>query len=212
MQTHAVEECVADSRLQDFFPANSSQVAVFAGRGLLVESTDGNIWLYAAASEHHTLYQYQLSSTQNVFMGQIQTETAYYQPFPPAPIPFRSEPSLKDPIFTNHTFLANGNSTAPNADGWGLRVVGCKGWSSILAYGVGLYSFFNNWSTTCSSQGSGAICQSRILDIDETSKLSVYDLHTVGTNQAVRQGDRDYGYYADNSAGFSTEIAVLRTG
>ena len=27
------------------------------------------------AVEHHTLYQYQLANTKNIFMGQIQTET-----------------------------------------------------------------------------------------------------------------------------------------
>lgn len=31
------------------------------------------------AVEHHSKYQYQFVNAQNVFAGQIQTETAYYQ-------------------------------------------------------------------------------------------------------------------------------------
>lgn len=41
----------------------------------VIESTAGTFWLYGTGSEHHVLYQYQLSGTQNIFMGQIQTET-----------------------------------------------------------------------------------------------------------------------------------------
>ena len=64
----------ADHDLDD---PNSTQITVYTGRGLLIESTDGNLWLVGTAVEHHALYQYQLSNTQSVFMGQIQTETPY---------------------------------------------------------------------------------------------------------------------------------------
>jgi len=69
---------------------NLTQITVFAGRGLLIESTAGGIWLVGTAVEHHVLYEYQLSSTKNIFMGQIQTETAYYQPNPDARSPYAS--------------------------------------------------------------------------------------------------------------------------
>lgn len=62
------------------------------GRNLLtmptvIESTDGPLWLYGTGSEHHVLYQYQLVGTQNIFMGQIQTETPYVA------FPFISNPN-----------------------------------------------------------------------------------------------------------------------
>lgn len=67
----------ADHDLDD---PTSTQVTIYTGRGLLIESKDGNIWLVGTAVEHHALYQYQLANTQNAFMGQIQTETPYVQP------------------------------------------------------------------------------------------------------------------------------------
>lgn len=54
---------------------------------------------FGTSSEHHTLYQYQIASTRALFAGQIQTETAYYQPNPPAPAPFTLDPKFQDPIF-----------------------------------------------------------------------------------------------------------------
>lgn len=47
-----------------------------------IESTTGTFWLYGTAVEHHTLYQYQLANTKDIFMGQIQTETPYVHPSP----------------------------------------------------------------------------------------------------------------------------------
>ncbi len=73
----------------------STQITVYTGRGLYIESVAGTIWLLVFSSliteywlsertfsvgtavEHHSKYQYQLANTRNVFMGQIQTETAY---------------------------------------------------------------------------------------------------------------------------------------
>jgi hypothetical protein len=45
-----------------------------------IEATNGPFWLYGTAVEHHTLYQYQLVGTNDVFMGQIQTETPLVHP------------------------------------------------------------------------------------------------------------------------------------
>ena len=44
---------------------------------------------------------------------------------------------------------------------------------------IGLYSFFNNYSTTCSNQGGGEVCQSRIFSVEGSSIVYLYDLHTV---------------------------------
>ena len=44
----------ADHDLDDW---NSTQISIFTGRGLLVESS--NVWLWANGVEHHAMYQYQ---------------------------------------------------------------------------------------------------------------------------------------------------------
>lgn len=59
---------VADHDVED---PSLRQITVYAGRGLLDESTNGNVWLIGTSVEHHVLYQYQFANTQNVFMGQV---------------------------------------------------------------------------------------------------------------------------------------------
>ena len=99
----------------------------------VIESTKGNIWLVGTASEHHVLYQYNLVNTQNIFAGQVQTETPYFQPTPAVPNPFSIQASLNDPTFPSGVKSA-----------YGLRIKNSK---HIFGYGVGLYSFFSSWST-----------------------------------------------------------------
>lgn len=112
--------------------------------------------------EHNVLYEYQFVSTKNVYMGQIQTETAsvplslskvsyfhsttltqgtcrYYQSNPSALIPFKPNPEIHDPDFASSC----DNDDEGNCEvGWGLRVVDSK---DINVYGGGLYSFFDNY-------------------------------------------------------------------
>ncbi len=70
---------------------------------------------------------------------------SYYQPNPNATIPFPAVAALNDPTFTAPTGNGTGNGTGNSADGWGLRVLNSQ---SILVYGAGLYSFFDNYSTS----------------------------------------------------------------
>lgn len=181
---------VADHDIED--PA-LTRVTIYAGRGLLVESTLGNIWMYGTAVEHHVLYEYQFSSTKNIVTGQIQTETAYYQPNPDATIPFPALTAYSDPVFSS------------GQSGWGLRV---KDSSNIFVYGAGLYSFFNNYSTKC-SDGPTEYCQSRIFSV-ENSAVSVYNLNTVGTTKMITVNGVDVADYSNNVAGFSDSIALFR--
>lgn len=160
-----------------------------------MESTAGDIWLYGTAVEHHVLYQYQFYATRNVAMGQVQTETAYYQPNPDALIPFPADAAFHDPI------MATGQS------GWGLRVVDS---SDLLIYGVGLYSFFSNNNVTCSNQGNGEACQARIFSV-ENSQVSVYNLNTVGTTNMITVDGVDIAKYSDNLDGFVDSIALFRS-
>lgn len=156
---------VADHDIED---ANNTQITIFAARGLLIESEPGRLWLIGTAVEHHTLYQYQLVNTRDVFLGQLQTETPYYQPNPPAPFPFVPQPALADPDFagdcagahaTDGRLPVGTNQTAPCAMAWGLRVVDS---ADVVVFGAGLYSFFHNYNTSCSQRATGEACQARI--------------------------------------------------
>jgi len=57
--------------------ADHSQINIYNGRGVLVESQNGPVWMYGTSSEHSQLYNYQISNAKNVYMALIQTETPY---------------------------------------------------------------------------------------------------------------------------------------
>jgi glucan 1,3-beta-glucosidase len=172
------------------------QITIYAGRGLLVESTNGPIWMYGTAVEHHALYQYQVVGASNIFMGQIQTETAYYQPNPSAPIPFPIQTSWSDPIFQGELH-----------SGWGLRVVNS---TNTFVYGAGMYSFFSNNDLNCSNQGNGEACQLQIFSTEGTSGIGVYNLNTIGTVNMWTNNGVDEAVFSDNLDGFVDTIAMIR--
>lgn len=186
---------------------NLTQITVYSGRGLYVSSTAGNIWLVGTAVEHHALYQYQLALTQNIFMGQIQTETPYYQPNPSAQSPFPVNPSLQDPNFGTS---CPAGSPANCALAWGLRVVAS---TNIFVYGAGLYSFFNNYSISCSNAGAGSKCQNAIFNYDSavTTGLYIYNLNTIGSVSMVQRDGTSLAKYSDNVNVYPSTIAFFRS-
>ncbi len=171
-----------------------------------IESTAGTFWLYGTAVEHHTLYQYQLSGTQNIFMGQIQTETPYYQPSPNALTPFPPVASLNDPNFSSSCSGVSGNCAAA----WGLRVVSS---SNVLIYGAGLYSFFSNYDTSCSTFTAGQTCQSRITSLEGSlSNVNIYNLNTIGAQSMLNRDGQQLAYYNDNVNVFPSNVVVFKSG
>lgn len=203
-----MENCwvwVADHDLED---PEYRQITIYAGRGVLVESTRGRLWFSASSSEHHVLYQYLLHGTRDVYMGQIQTETPYFQPNPPATVPFPALPAYHDPDFESECAAARGDEGVPCAMAWGLRVEDA---SDVLIYGAGLYSFFNNYSTDCCQVGAGARCQQRIFDVRENcTGVGVYNLNIVGTRSMITRLGEDIASYDDNIAGFTAGIGVYK--
>jgi glucan 1,3-beta-glucosidase len=226
---------VADHDIED---PNNTQITVFAGRGVLVESTAGRVWLVATASEHHALYQYQLVNTQAIFLGHVQTESPYYQPNPPAPAPFVNlNASISDPDFTadcasvvygdNSTATNSSNGVAlpgnpPCAMAWGLRIIGSK---DVVVYGAGLYSFFNNNDVSCSTVAMGENCQARILWVGpnlgtgsgsapgkeaEIGDVVVYGLNTVGTVSMVTRQGEDVALWSDNLSTFAQTLLIFK--
>ncbi|KAI6451589.1 hypothetical protein MCOR22_001194 [Pyricularia oryzae] len=169
------------------------QITVYAGRGLLVESKEGKIWLWGTGVEHHQMYEYQFVSTQNIFAGQVQTETAYYQPNPDASIPFPVDKAFSDPTFK------------AGQSGWGFRAANSK---EILVYGAGLYSFFDNYNVTCAQEGQGQTCQTQIMDVDKSS-VKMYNLNTVGVGSQITVNGVDVARWQDNKNGFVNSVAIF---
>ncbi|QSZ32267.1 hypothetical protein DSL72_001841 [Monilinia vaccinii-corymbosi] len=192
---------VADHDIED---PNLTQITIYAGRGLYCESKVGAIWLVGTGVEHHTLYQYQFDNTRDIFAGLIQTETAYYQPNPNALQPFPALAEWNDPDFVTTC----GNSTGGNcANGWGLRIIDSE---SVNIYGAGLYSFFNNYNTSCSNEGNDENCQARIFSLEgDNANIGVYNLNTVGVTSLVTINGKDLANYADNLAGFVDHISLV---
>ncbi|CAK7264634.1 hypothetical protein SEPCBS57363_001176 [Sporothrix epigloea] len=174
--------------------ANSAQINVFNGRGVLVES-QGPVWMVGTAAEHSVLYNYQLNSASSVYMGLIQSETPYFQGNPDASTPYASQVSLADPSFDSCT-------GATCARAWGLRIVNS---TDVFVYGAGLYSFFDNYDQTCLDTES---CQENIVSV-ESSKAHIYGLNTkASVNMALVNG-RSVALDANNRNNFCATLALV---
>ncbi|KAL7928405.1 glycoside hydrolase family 55 protein [Trichoderma chlorosporum] len=190
----------------DIDDSSNTQVTVFNGRGLYIESTAGTFWLVGTAVEHHVLYQYQFANTQNIYAGVIQTETPYYQPNPDAPAPFTVNTALNDPDFATSCAGQSGRC----ADAWGLRIVSSK---NIEIYAAGLYSFFinNNGESGCDPQSGPENCQNSIVDLEgNLSNIDIYNLGTIGVINQITQNGKVLAVSSDNLNGFAGIIALFR--
>ncbi|EPS25377.1 putative exo-beta-1,3-glucanase [Penicillium oxalicum 114-2] len=172
-----------------------SQINVYTGRGVLVES-QGPVWLWGTASEHHQLYNYQVTNAANVFMGLIQTETPYYQSNPTSLVPFTPQKSWNDPDFSNCT-------TASCKKSWGLRVVNT---SDLFIYGAGLYSFFENYAQSCLNTED---CQENMVEID-CSKVHIYGLNTkAAVNMVTSSSGQGLVQQQPNRSNFCSTIGLF---
>lgn len=133
-----MENCWIWTADHDIDDASNTQITVYSGRGLYIESTAGTFWLVGTAVEHHVLYQYQLADTVNIFASQLQTETPYFQPLPNSLVPFTPSTTLQDPTFADCSGVSGNCEEA-----WGLRVIGS---SDVFIYGANHYSWFDNYS------------------------------------------------------------------
>lgn len=107
----------------------ATQIDIYAGRGILIESK-GPTWFYGTASEHCSLYQYQLLKANNVYLGHMQTETPYYQA---AAQPYAIGMFSEDPTYSDCS------SEKSCVEAYALRVMNS---TNIFIYSAGLYSFF----------------------------------------------------------------------
>ncbi|RCI15252.1 hypothetical protein L249_6554 [Ophiocordyceps polyrhachis-furcata BCC 54312] len=170
-----------------------TQLNIFNGRGVLIESVDGT-WLWGTASEHNVLYNYQLNEARNVFMGLIQSETAYFQPNPDATKPFPRNPAYFDPDFSQ----CHGDKACART--WGLRISDAK---DILVYGGGLYSFFDNYGQKCVAENN---CQENMIGIFD-SEVEMFGISTKASVNMISQDGRSVVKDADNRNNFCAAIA-----
>ncbi|KAH9988425.1 pectate lyase superfamily protein-domain-containing protein [Xylariaceae sp. FL0662B] len=193
---------VADHDIED---ATNTQITVYSGRGLYIESTVGTFWLVGTAVEHNHLYNYQFANTKNIFASMFQTETPYYQPIPDAKEPFPVVAALKDPDFATSCSGVTGNC----ANSWGLRIIDSSG---FFIYGAGHYSFFNNYSTDCSTVEAGENCQARIVSIEgSTSDVNIYALNTIGSLSMIDKEGESLASWEDNVNVFPANVMLFRT-
>jgi glucan 1,3-beta-glucosidase len=144
------------------------QINIYNPRGILVES-QGPMWLYGTAMEHHGIYQYNFYGAKNIFAGVLQTESAYYQPEVNTPF----DPSdHRDPWFCTDDFRCNMS--------YALQV---KKSEHIYFYGTGFYSFYNNWNQSClhPADNGRPICQMNIVNLEDNHKTYIFSLNTYGS-------------------------------
>jgi hypothetical protein len=172
-----------------------NQVNIYNGRGVLIESQQGPVWLWGTASEHNVLYNYQIYNAANVFMGHIQTETPYYQSNPDSSVPFRVNPLFSDPDLTKGASLVK--------KAWGLRVLDS---SDIFVYGAGLYSFFDNYAQECLLTQN---CQTNMVSIESSSNVQLLGLSTKAAYNMVTLNGQSAALDQDNRNNFCATIAFF---
>jgi glucan 1,3-beta-glucosidase len=172
---------------------------VFNGRGVLVQS-QGPVWMYGTSSEHHVLYNYQVSEAQNVFMGFIQTETAYMQSAPNSLTSgFTPNQAYSDPTFADCT-------TDTCKKTWGLRVVDSQ---NVYVMGAGLYSFFEDYSQTCLATSD---CQLNMVDLQCSSEVYLFGLTTKASVNMINVNNQPVAIGADHVNGFGDTLALFHLG
>ncbi|GKT47587.1 glucan 1,3-beta-glucosidase [Colletotrichum spaethianum] len=174
------------------------QLNIYNGRGVLCEATKGT-WFWGTASEHSVLYNYQFNNASNVFMGHVQTETAYFQGNPDARTPFTVNNAILDPNFET-SCAGQGDKCART---WGIRAIDSK---DIIVYGAGLYSFFNNYDQVCVGENN---CQDHMVSL-ENSDVKFFGLSTKASVNMVTVNGKGAALDTDNRNNFCATVALFQ--
>jgi len=178
--------------------SDHNQVNIFNGRGVLVDTTEGPVWMYGTSSEHSVLYNYQVVNSSNIYLAAIQSETPYFQSNPNAITPFTVNSAYSDPNFSGS--CSSDTDLCPKA--WGLRIVNSD---DVLVYGAGLYSFFDNYSQTCLDTES---CQDNMVDLED-STVWLYGLSTKASTNMVTLNGASAAKDSDNRNNFCATIGLF---
>ncbi len=128
----------ADHDIED---STNTQVTVFSGRGLYIESTVGTFWLYGTAVEHNHLYNYQFANTKEHLCEHVPNGDSLL------PAVAQCASAVPHHQINQRSRLRYSCSGVSGncAESWGLRIINS---SDFFIYGAGHYSFFNNYSTS----------------------------------------------------------------
>ncbi|KAF2674481.1 pectin lyase-like protein [Microthyrium microscopicum] len=184
---------VADHEL-DQLP--NDQLNIWNGRGLLIESVKP-VWVVGGSFEHSQLYNYQVANAKNVYMSHIQSETAYMQDNPIATLAYPPQASWDDPDFSFCQGLTKCVKT------FGLRIYNS---TYVYIYGAGLYSFFQNYDSSCLVPHS---CQTNAASIELSEAVYVYGLYSVGHDNMMLMDQTPLVPQGDNSNTFGESIALF---
>ncbi|ROT36191.1 glucan 1,3-beta-glucosidase [Sodiomyces alkalinus F11] len=180
------------------------QINIYNGRGVLIESTKG-AWFWGTASEHNVFYNYQFNSADNVFLGHIQTETAYFQGNPDALVPFspHTEGPWLDPdfeAFCSQHAIQNGRC----ARTWGVRAIDSN---HIFLFGAGMYSFFDNYAQQCVPENN---CQDH-MTLLENSSVHFYGISTKAAVSMITVEGNNVALDRDNRNSFCATLATFQS-
>ncbi|KAI9739279.1 MAG: hypothetical protein M1834_007492 [Cirrosporium novae-zelandiae] len=177
--------------------SDHNQIDIYNGRGVLIESAEGPVWMYGTSAEHSTLYNYQIVNAKNVYMALIQTETPYFQSNPNALTPFTPNTTYSDPTFASCT-------TDACKKAWGLRI---KDSSDVYVFGAGLYSFFDNYDQTCLETES---CQENIVAIDgNNTNIELWGLSTKASTNMVTMSGASVVKQSANEDTYCSTVALF---
>lgn len=169
---------------------------IATGRGLLVEATKGT-WLVGTGFEHHTLYQYNFQSAQNVFSAMQQSESAYWQG--PgnqlAPQPWENSLTELDPHFEN---CDAGDALCR----MGYFEIINKS-SNLFLYGGCNWVFFNN-----NGDCAGDKCQKNAIQIQDSKAIYLFGTNTKSTQNMVLEGSKVIATEDTNAGGWGGVIAA----
>ncbi|KAF2416329.1 family 55 glycoside hydrolase [Tothia fuscella] len=177
--------------------ADHNQINIYNGRGLLVESVKA-VWVIGGSFEHSTLYNYGIHNAKNVYMGHVQSETAYMQDNPQAIKPFAPKEGSpwNDPLF-EACFQSSCVKT------WGMRFYNS---TYSFIYGTGMYSFFQNYDSTCLFTHT---CQENAISIELSEAIYIFGLYGVGMDNLVQVDGTSLVPNGANMNTFGQSIAVF---
>lgn len=185
---------VADHNIED---RAGSQINVYVARGVLINSR-GPSWVYGTSNEHSSLYQWQLAGAEDIYLGMIQSETAYYEAGQSKATDLYSPgqaPDIPgDPDFS-HCPKTNGKDVC-NV-GYALRIIELS--KRVYVFGGGFYrydssrsrtrlterSFFQDYKTDCANRGPGESCQDRIVDVDFSGPVYLFGIVSIGAAEVI---------------------------
>lgn len=116
---------------------------------------------------------------------------------PDARVPFPVNPAYEDPTFSE-CYQVTCYKT------YGLRIINS---AYVLIYGAGLYSFFNNYDSSCLLTNN---CQEHMVATIQSEAVYIYALNTIGTTNMVEVDNVALVPALPNGNWFCNTVAIFK--